>query len=91
MPLQWTSEIPRSMHNRIRKRDKQTCKYCGRKTTSKGFHRGTVDHVIPLSKGGRTVDANLAWACYACNQAKGSLTGEEFRARLEARRNAARV
>lgn len=31
----------------------------------------TIDHIVPLSKGGRDTLDNLALACAACNQAKG--------------------
>lgn len=34
----------------------------------------TVDHVVPVSKGGRTVAHNLAPACARCNTRKGDKT-----------------
>jgi 5-methylcytosine-specific restriction endonuclease McrA len=44
-------------------------------------HTATIDHKTPISKGGRKASmANLALCCYACNQAKGDSTEEEFRA-----------
>lgn len=49
-------------------RDKYTCQYCG-------SHRElTVDHVVPLSKGGGNSWSNLVTACAGCNQRKGSNT-----------------
>ena len=41
------------------------CIYCG----SKGEQ---IDHVIPLSRGGRHAIGNLASSCTKCNQSKGS-------------------
>jgi 5-methylcytosine-specific restriction endonuclease McrA len=34
----------------------------------------TLDHVVPISKGGDTVMSNLQILCYRCNKAKGDLT-----------------
>lgn len=47
-------------------RDGGRCVYCER--TIKG--RWHADHVIPWSRGGRTVEANGAVACPSCNIAK---------------------
>ena len=38
----------------------------------------SLDHVIPRSKGGTNRLSNLVLACCECNQAKGSLSVEEF-------------
>lgn len=38
----------------------------------------TVDHKIPLSRGGLNERVNYAPACYACNTAKGDLTYFEY-------------
>lgn len=46
-------------------RDKFTCQYCG---TKKG--RMTIDHIIPLSKGGDTSWKNCVAACHECNKIK---------------------
>ena len=54
------------------------CVYCG---TSLGFENATLDHVIPLSRGGDHAPGNLVAACRACNQLKGSLLPAEFFAR----------
>lgn len=50
------------------------CHYCGRKV---GFANLTMDHVIPLSRGGRSTKDNLVPCCKECNtRKKGSLTVE---------------
>ncbi len=41
-----------------------TCYYCGRPV---GFKNLTMDHIIPLSRGGRSTKDNLAPCCKACN------------------------
>jgi len=37
-----------------------------------------LDHVIPLSRGGRHCRRNVLWTCPACNRMKGSLTIAEI-------------
>lgn len=49
-------------------RDDFSCQYCARKLTLKS---GTIDHVVPKSKGGRTQWRNVVAACVACNRRKG--------------------
>lgn len=39
----------------------------------------TLDHVLPLSRGGRHCIANIVPACKNCNQKKGSLTVAEWK------------
>jgi 5-methylcytosine-specific restriction endonuclease McrA len=46
-----------------------TCHYCGRRV---GFKNLTMDHVIPLSRGGRSTKGNLVPCCKKCNTAKKS-------------------
>lgn len=43
-----------------------TCAYCG------SLDGTTMDHVIPISKGGAHVADNVVPACLACNSAKGN-------------------
>lgn len=49
------------------------CTYCGEQVNLVHGHpkQATVDHVIPLSRGGLTVLGNVALACSDCNNAKG--------------------
>jgi hypothetical protein len=55
------------------------CAYCGATLTLGNM---TVDHVRPVSKGGRSVNSNLKPACALCNKLKASLTLGEFRERI---------
>ena len=55
----------------VLRRDGFTCGYCG-------SHNGhTVDHVIPVSRGGRNTWANTIASCDPCNQRKGDRTPQE--------------
>ncbi len=45
--------------------------------------RYTIDHLIPLSRGGTNWPANLVCACHRCNSQKGARTPDEYRAYLE--------
>ncbi len=49
------------------------CVYCG----AQGVPL-QIEHIFPKSRGGTDRVDNLAIACRACNQAKGSMTAEEF-------------
>ena len=44
------------------------CEYCRNQSWYSGPF--SVDHIMPISKGGSTDLENLAWACMACNLAK---------------------
>ncbi len=50
------------------------CHYCGRK-----FPPGelTMDHVIPVARGGKSDKGNVVPCCRACNQSKRYLTPAE--------------
>jgi 5-methylcytosine-specific restriction endonuclease McrA len=65
-----------SKRNRILARDRHRCQYCGTKGTVFDL---TIDHIVPVSRGGTTSPENLVAACFACNQRKGDRTPEEAR------------
>ncbi len=44
----------------------------------------TLDHVVPQSRGGWSVDANLVAACARCNLAKDRMEASAFIAQIEA-------
>ncbi len=53
------------LRERIKKRDNYTCQICGRYMPDcVGLH---IDHIIPISKGGKSVESNLRVLCSACN------------------------
>lgn len=51
----------------IFERDHFTCQYCGRKAPDVVL---TVDHRIPVSRGGTNAESNLLTACLPCNIGK---------------------
>jgi 5-methylcytosine-specific restriction endonuclease McrA len=54
------------------------CVYCARPLD---LSVATLDHVIPLAKGGTHHPGNLVAACTSCNRLKGDLMPHEFFAR----------
>lgn len=44
----------------------------------------TLDHVVPRSKGGDNTLANLVGACHACNNKRGDMDADAFRALVSA-------
>lgn len=62
---------PRFSKTNIYIRDLYTCQYCNTFQTRNNL---TLDHVIPLSKGGRTKWENIVAACSPCNSKKGNKT-----------------
>jgi 5-methylcytosine-specific restriction endonuclease McrA len=62
--LTWTRE-------NIYKRDGFRCVYCGHDgSTFEGWRFLTIDHFVPLSKGGTVDESNLVTSCVACNNQK---------------------
>jgi hypothetical protein len=70
---------PRAMSASVRdrkrraliRRDGATCAYCGRPLgTGLPYSRPTLDHVVPVSRGGGDALTNLVLACKPCNRAK---------------------
>jgi 5-methylcytosine-specific restriction endonuclease McrA len=56
----------KSVRLQVLARDEWTCRYCQQDAT-------TVDHVIPIVKGGDPIDMNnMVAACRSCNSSKGS-------------------
>jgi 5-methylcytosine-specific restriction endonuclease McrA len=42
----------------------------------------TIDHIVPLARGGTNYEGNLTPACRPCNSSKGTLLLVEWRKRL---------
>lgn len=60
----YKTHVPFSKKN-VMIRDNYTCQYCGSKKEL------TIDHVIPISRGGRSNFENCVTACRKCNTKKG--------------------
>lgn len=58
----------------IRSRDKNTCQYTGKKLNSR---EGNIDHVVPLSRGGKDEWKNMVYCSKDVNTKKQNKTPEE--------------
>lgn len=54
----------------IKVRDNYTCRYCGNSTFNEPNLLLEIDHIIPVAKGGFTVEENLQTLCWKCNRSK---------------------
>lgn len=63
-----------------RKRAKGICYYCNRRFSPKEL---TMDHLIPLSRGGKSNKGNLVPCCKECNTKKHSLLPMEWEEYME--------
>ena len=63
-----TSRYPAFTRFNVFLRDSFSCQYCNRRHPTPEL---TFDHVIPRSKGGRTMWENVVTACSVCNLRKG--------------------
>ena len=50
-------------------RDQNRCQYCGRKFPASEL---SLDHVLPISRGGKSTWENVVCACLPCNVRKGN-------------------
>ena len=57
--------MTKELKNRIKKRDNYTCQICGKYMPDEvGLH---IDHIISVSKGGKSIPSNLQVLCSKCN------------------------
>ncbi len=54
---------------------KGVCHYCGRLTSSREL---TMDHIVPLARGGKSIKGNVVTACKECNNKKKQLLPMEW-------------
>ena len=72
----------------VLQRDGFTCAYCGVQPGIKQSgrllsHRDfTVDHILPISRGGKNTWSNTVCACASCNQRKGNRRPNEVNLKL---------
>ena len=60
-----------------RKCSQGRCYYCAKSCAPQAL---TMDHIVPLSKGGHSTKINIATACKECNNAKKSYLPTEWTA-----------
>lgn len=63
---------------------KTACYYCQKEISRQEV---TLDHIVPISRGGRSTQGNCVPACTDCNEKKRSLTAFEW----EALRNSPKI
>ncbi len=67
----WKTQI----HNAV-------CHYCKQKIMPELV---TMDHLLPISRGGKSTKGNIVVACKACNTAKKAMSAAEFTLFCEAK------
>ncbi|MCJ8329489.1 MAG: HNH endonuclease [Lentisphaeria bacterium] len=65
--------------NAIFARDNYECQYCGKHYKKDQMN---IDHIIPRSKGGKTIWTNLVLSCISCNCKKGNMLLEDVGMKL---------
>lgn len=65
------------MYDQVIQESGYICGICGQPVDPA---EATIDHIIPLSRGGTDARENLMCAHRRCNELKGNLTLEEFKA-----------
>lgn len=68
--VDWRKNDPKWSKRRLFARDNYKCGYCGQEGT-------TIDHILPVSRGGLSTWENTIAACFPCNNAKDNMTPEE--------------
>lgn len=64
------SLMTKKLREFIKTRDNFTCCNCGNSTNLEPNLLLEIDHIIPVAKGGRTVENNLQTLCWRCNREK---------------------
>jgi 5-methylcytosine-specific restriction endonuclease McrA len=71
---------PRFQKKVLFNRDNWSCQYCG---VTLGYSSLSIDHILPVSRGGKTSWKNCVAACTICNSKKGNKTPEEAKMTLK--------
>lgn len=62
--------LTKQLKDKIKKRDNYTCQECGKYMPDEvGLQ---IDHIIPVSRGGKSIPSNLRVLCSRCNGRKGA-------------------
>jgi 5-methylcytosine-specific restriction endonuclease McrA len=69
--------IPEPVRRYVLERDRHQCQSCGTTQTL------TIDHIIPLAKGGSNDVSNLQTLCRSCNAQKRDRLDPRFRRRFQ--------
>lgn len=60
------------LREKIKQRDNYTCQKCGLSIKDERNLLLEIDHIIPISKGGMSIENNLQTLCWKCNRTKGA-------------------
>lgn len=74
------SKAEKDLMVKIKENNKHVCYYCGKNIIDPDDL--TVDHKIPVARGGQTVEFNLVISCKNCNLTKSNLNESEYRSIL---------
>lgn len=69
---EYTRSVPPTWRSRILAKWGYRCAQCGVSLRNASHH---IDHIVPFSRGGKTIESNLQPLCPACNLAKGNRPG----------------
>lgn len=72
------SDLQPAVRDRLAEAQNWRCCYCGVRMMGEGPHdpaAATFEHIVPRSRGGTNLRANLVVACRACNLARGNGRG----------------
>lgn len=89
-PLFFKKYRPKFSKINVFYRDNFQCQYCGFQLSKDqpqrrkdGNYIMTIDHILPVSKGGKTTFENCVCACTDCNAKKADMTPEEANLKLK--------
>lgn len=71
-PVELSRSPPPTLYLAVLKRDRFRCTNCAASPAFDPYCTLHVDHIVPFSKGGRTVLDNLRLLCAHCNQRRGA-------------------
>ena len=72
--------IAKSTRRKVYQRDRFICQFCRRRYAPREL---TIDHLVPLDRGGLDEITNYVSCCRTCNQEKANLPLEKFAASLD--------
>ena len=69
-PIDSKSYDTKQLREHIKARDNYTCQKCGISVQDEPHLLLEIDHIIPISKNGKTTIDNLQTLCWKCNRQK---------------------
>lgn len=68
-------KLSKGISEKLLLRQKEKCAICKKSVKKYGHH---LDHIVPISKGGKNIDANIQLLCPACNHKKSAKDPIQF-------------